>query len=286
MNLRPWHDLLRATALAVAVFVVSMLSAAAADAAPGYCVRFAPDSGTLDEAARAGLAAQTGRLNSRVGSAVVVLGYGDAAGTPEYGMSIGLRRGTVVRDALVAGGVAASRIVVEGRGKLQAELPGSVDPNDCAVVVREAVGEACEPEPSEGAARGIAAALRRWRGDSSAPAIVVTYDDTHPLHGGFTLEVASSGETRYAAPLGPERRTKPRVSAEDFRRLLDLALQLEAWEQRAVWPSGPLYDFSLARLTLRIGETECVIREPYDDLVRNGRIIRLRGLMEEMALRR
>jgi hypothetical protein len=76
------------------------------------------------------------------------------------------------------------------------------------------------------------------------------------------------------------------VSAADFRRVLDLALQLEAWEQRAVWPSGPLYDFSLARLMLRIGGTECRIREPYNDLARNGRIIRLRALMEEIALRR
>lgn len=52
MHLHPWHDLLRAIAVAAAVFVVSMLSVVEADAAPGYCVRFAPDSGALDEAAR------------------------------------------------------------------------------------------------------------------------------------------------------------------------------------------------------------------------------------------
>jgi hypothetical protein len=286
MNLRPSHDPLRATALAAVIFVASVLSTAEAVAAPGYCVRFARDGGTLDQAARTGLAAEAQRLNSEADDAIVVLGWGDAAGTLEYGTSIGLRRATVVQEALVAAGVAASRIAVEGRGKLPAELPGSVDPNDCAVVVRLSAPATCEPEPSEEAARGIAAALRDWRGDASTPPIVVIYDERHPLHGGFALEIASGGEAHYVAPLGPVRQTKPRVSAADFRRLLDLALQLEAWEQRAVWPPGPLYDFSFARLMLRIGGTKCLIREPYNDLARNGRMIRLRALMEEIALRR
>jgi len=48
---------------------------------------------------------------------VICQGYTDSIGSQEYNMKLSLRRANAVRDYLVAGGIAASRIAVEGFGK-------------------------------------------------------------------------------------------------------------------------------------------------------------------------
>jgi OOP family OmpA-OmpF porin len=49
--------------------------------------------------------------------AVVAEGHTDAVGSDEYNQALSLRRANAVRDYLVAGGIDAARIQVEGYGE-------------------------------------------------------------------------------------------------------------------------------------------------------------------------
>jgi len=56
-------------------------------------------------------------------SSVSVTGHADRAGPEDYNMALSLRRADAVRSALVAGGIAADRITVAGRGESEPAVP-------------------------------------------------------------------------------------------------------------------------------------------------------------------
>jgi outer membrane protein OmpA-like peptidoglycan-associated protein len=63
--------------------------------------------------------------DSRIDPNMVVrlVGKADRAGTPEYNQRLSDRRAAVVRDALIAGGVAANRIELRGAGEMEPPVP-------------------------------------------------------------------------------------------------------------------------------------------------------------------
>lgn len=56
-------------------------------------------------------------------SSVSVTGHTDRAGPEDYNMALSLRRADSVRSALIAGGVAADKITVAGRGESEPAVP-------------------------------------------------------------------------------------------------------------------------------------------------------------------
>ncbi|HUI28402.1 MAG TPA: OmpA family protein [Candidatus Kryptonia bacterium] len=58
---------------------------------------------------------------------IVAEGHTDSRGTEEYNQALSLRRANAVRDYLVAGGVAASRITVEGYGESKPVASNNTD---------------------------------------------------------------------------------------------------------------------------------------------------------------
>lgn len=54
---------------------------------------------------------------------VVVAGHTDTTGSPQYNQTLSMRRANTVRDALVAAGIPANRIVSEARGESQPLVP-------------------------------------------------------------------------------------------------------------------------------------------------------------------
>ncbi|MDR3437623.1 OmpA family protein [Telmatospirillum sp.] len=68
-----------------------------------------------------------------------IIGYTDLTGTTAYNMKLSLRRAAAVRKALVAAGVPADRLRIEGRGKaepLVSTADGVREPQNRRVVVR------------------------------------------------------------------------------------------------------------------------------------------------------
>ena len=77
---------------------------------------FEPGTATFATGAEIGLARVAGWLAAAPAQAIRIEGHTDATGSPEANLSLSLRRAEAVRDALVARGVAAARIVVSGEG--------------------------------------------------------------------------------------------------------------------------------------------------------------------------
>lgn len=114
----------------------------------------------------------------------------------------------------------------------------------------------------------------------------LTYDDMHPFHGGMTLTVrGSSLEARYlergVEPQQVEPEPRP-LPPEELRSLVDLLLELEAWEQR-VAERDPVPDESRASLTIEVAGESSVIWEWYNDLTGNDRIVRVKLELERLA---
>lgn len=77
---------------------------------------FEPGTATFAAGADVGLARVAGWLAASPALPVRIEGHTDATGSPEANLTLSLRRAEAVRDALVARGVAAARIVVSGEG--------------------------------------------------------------------------------------------------------------------------------------------------------------------------
>ena len=58
---------------------------------------------------------------------IIAEGHTDSRGTEEYNQALSLRRANAVRDYLVAGGVAANRITVEGYGESKPVASNNTD---------------------------------------------------------------------------------------------------------------------------------------------------------------
>ena len=115
----------------------------------------------------------------------------------------------------------------------------------------------------------------------------VAYSDMHSFHGGKTLTVKSDMLTgRYLFRNGstPDLIEPPptNLTSEQLRALVDLLLEIEAWEQR-VPDRTAVPDESSASLTVTIGELQSSIWEWYNDLNGNNRMVKVKQLLEEIA---
>ncbi|WP_257386320.1 OmpA family protein, partial [Tahibacter caeni] len=77
---------------------------------------FEPGTATFAGGADVGVARVAVWLAASPALSVRIEGHTDATGSPEANLSLSLRRAEAVRDALVARGIAAARIVVSGEG--------------------------------------------------------------------------------------------------------------------------------------------------------------------------
>jgi peptidoglycan-associated lipoprotein len=87
-------------------------------------VHFGYDSYAIDNVARNDLEANARTLNEQSGLKIVLEGHCDERGTAEYNMALGAERARAVKSALVALGVASSRIETISYGE---EIP--LDPS-------------------------------------------------------------------------------------------------------------------------------------------------------------
>jgi OmpA-OmpF porin, OOP family len=98
-------------------------------AAHDYLVFFPADSAELGPAAKVvvGRSAKAVRQTREAGQFghVKVIGYSDAVSAPDAAQKLSAQRAEVVKQALVAEGVPADRIKIEGRGKVR--RPGTSD---------------------------------------------------------------------------------------------------------------------------------------------------------------
>lgn len=116
----------------------------------GDRVYFAVDSHALTAEAQAVLARQAAWLARYPTARVIVAGNADERGTREYNLGLGARRAGSVRDALIAQGVAASRMQTVSYGKERPiafgddEAAWSLNRNGHTVLV-EAAGDGWRP---------------------------------------------------------------------------------------------------------------------------------------------
>ena len=83
---------------------------------PGFIVFYTPFSAALDGDATKLVAEAAKAAQAEPSRRVVVLGYADRVGSPESNRTLTRLRAEVVRDTLVADGIAASRISLQPRG--------------------------------------------------------------------------------------------------------------------------------------------------------------------------
>jgi hypothetical protein len=129
--------------------------------------------------------------------------------------------------------------------------------------------------------------LERLRaGTISTDSFEVEYDDMHAFHGGETLTVTGDVLTGKYLFSGVEpRQIEPpptTLTGEQLRTLVELLLEIEAWEQRVPARTAVL-DESSASLTITIGEIQSSIWEWYNDLNGNDRMLRVKQILEEIA---
>ncbi|WP_068874334.1 MULTISPECIES: peptidoglycan-associated lipoprotein Pal [unclassified Phenylobacterium] len=94
-------------------------------AAAGDRVYFALDSDHLDGEARETLRRQADWLAANPGVRARIEGNADERGTREYNLALGARRAAAARQALIAAGVASSRVETISFGKERPLDPGS-----------------------------------------------------------------------------------------------------------------------------------------------------------------
>ena len=94
-------------------------------ATAGDRVYFALDSAVLDGEARDTLRRQADWLAANPGVRARIEGNADERGTREYNMALGARRAAAARQALIAAGVASSRLETISFGKERPLDPGS-----------------------------------------------------------------------------------------------------------------------------------------------------------------
>lgn len=80
-------------------------------------IAFAPGQANLRAAAKSGLGRLVTFVNSHPSKPILIEGYTDSSGSARANQALSRRRAEAVRDALVAEGVATSRITSVGRGE-------------------------------------------------------------------------------------------------------------------------------------------------------------------------
>ncbi len=85
--------------------------------APGYIVFFAERSAVLEPTAADVITRAAAAASTTPNAPVAVLGWTDSGGSARADVTLSQQRAQTVADALVADGVAASRITRQGRGQ-------------------------------------------------------------------------------------------------------------------------------------------------------------------------
>jgi len=113
----------------------------------------------------------------------------------------------------------------------------------------------------------------------------IVYSDMHGLWGGVTVTLSTNGAyerlERARGAIVPElvQRT---VTIDQVQSVVRVLLETRAWEQQAL-QRRPIPDEVLATLTLKSGDAESSIWELYNNLEKNGRLIRVRKLLLDLA---
>ena len=116
-------------------------------------------------------------------------------------------------------------------------------------------------------------------GDYSS--LKVTYNDLHGFHGGLTISINGSGEVEQQA-LRCAVGEPVRVTTDNIRRLIELLIELQAWQQKEP-ERMPVPDESRASLTIQVNGRSTLLWEWFNDLSANDRLIRISNLMKEIA---
>ncbi len=161
-----------------------------------------------------------------------------------------------------------------------------------AIVISPACGNEWESASSDAEADLSSEAMREHLEQllAAAPSpdeLEVVYSDMHAFHGGETLTVKGnvlSGRYLFRNDVSPSQIEPPPIimTAQQIRALVQLLLEIEAWEQR-VPPRTANLDESAATLSVRVGAFESYIWEWYNDLSGNNRMVRVKQLLEEIA---
>ncbi len=115
--------------------------------------------------------------------------------------------------------------------------------------------------------------------------LVITYDDVHGLWGGAVISIRGSGRgERCERAVGG---AKPKVfekaiSQEQLLELVDLLIELEAWEQQTPdrqW----IPDESRATLNISIGGQTSSMWERCNEMAENKRLTQIKTKMSEMT---
>jgi outer membrane protein OmpA-like peptidoglycan-associated protein len=104
--------------------------AAGNEAIPSWEVRFGFDTAEITEAARIELDRIVVEMKAQTDLKVDVFGYTDPTGTLAYNRTLSEQRAKAVQDYLVARGIPASRISVQGMGQADPLAGNNQDPKD------------------------------------------------------------------------------------------------------------------------------------------------------------
>ena len=104
---------------------VTVASSAASLATMRELVHFAYDQSDLTAESREALDGKVNVFRANPAMRILIVGHTDDRGTGAYNLALGTRRAEVVRDYLVAQGVASSRIELETRGETQPMASGN-----------------------------------------------------------------------------------------------------------------------------------------------------------------
>jgi OOP family OmpA-OmpF porin len=93
------------------------------DPAGTYVILFDFDRSTITDGGQTVINQILADIQARGGMGASATGHADRSGSEEYNLSLSLRRADAVREALIAGGVAADAITTAGRGESESAVP-------------------------------------------------------------------------------------------------------------------------------------------------------------------
>lgn len=82
-------------------------------------IHFAFDRSDLSDSAKVLLDEKVALFRANPEITIVMAGHTDVTGTDAYNMALGSRRAQAAKDYIVAGGIAASRVIIESKGERQ-----------------------------------------------------------------------------------------------------------------------------------------------------------------------
>jgi hypothetical protein len=139
--------------------------------------------------------------------------------------------------------------------------------------------------PHSDGRNGMEQQLKDFAEGHATQNLTIVYSDMHGLWGGVTITLSTSGAyellERARGQVVPDMVRKT-VTPGHVQEVIRLLRETRASEQQALQRT-PIPDEVRATLTLRIGDVESSIWELYNNLEKNGRLVRVRRLLLELA---